>query len=280
MSGFFSQLTQRTLGTAQTIRPSIAPRFAQAQPLTNELSPDDPSAEYEQQNNKTSNRTENKKSPPPVTEPITELVQTKKMDSSFVQDNPRQIESRQMSPTESTPGLYKSPSERQERDANLVKLETLKTKNHINPVKPIVEPKQDTETGNIPIVIATKTQIVSKDRDERHGQPDLTKDKIIKKTPFADKPLVPMPSKQPQDLENSSPPMDLHLPLDFNERNSLNQSKLQGQSDSQTINVTIGRVEVRAVHPTPPAPMKQSKVKNKSTLSLDDYLQQRQKGER
>jgi hypothetical protein len=44
---------------------------------------------------------------------------------------------------------------------------------------------------------------------------------------------------------------------------------------SPTINVTIGRVEVRAV---PPPAQHRAKPKPSSVLSLEDYLRQRAKG--
>jgi hypothetical protein len=52
-----------------------------------------------------------------------------------------------------------------------------------------------------------------------------------------------------------------------------------GPSTSPAVKVTIGRIEVRAVHP-PPAPVKRDRPKPQHMLSLDDYLQQRRRGER
>lgn len=50
------------------------------------------------------------------------------------------------------------------------------------------------------------------------------------------------------------------------------------EKSEPTVNVTIGRVEVRAVHK---APAKQTKLQNKPSgiMSLDDYLEQRNKGQ-
>lgn len=278
MNGFFSQLTQRTLGTAQTVRPTLIPRFAQSQPLveTNELSTDDSIDSIENLEQKSSTLI-NSKNNQKLQAPVTELVQTKRMDSSHIQENPRQTKTRLISSTESNPDLHTIPSERKQGDVNLVKLEPVKTENRLDLVKPNVELKQDTETENIEI--ATKTQIVTKNRVGRIIQEtDLTPDRKMDKKPVVDKLLVSMPYQQIQNPENSSYATDLNPLVGLNDHDSLNQSVQQDSNDPQTINVTIGRIDVRAVNPPPP--IKREIRKPKPTLSLDDYLQQRQKGER
>lgn len=45
------------------------------------------------------------------------------------------------------------------------------------------------------------------------------------------------------------------------------------------INITIGRVEVRAIMPSPPA-RRAAPAKSRTTLSLDEYLKQRERGRR
>lgn len=44
------------------------------------------------------------------------------------------------------------------------------------------------------------------------------------------------------------------------------------------VQVTIGRVEVRAVKPTVPTPPRQTTTQRKPALSLSDYLKQREGG--
>jgi len=49
--------------------------------------------------------------------------------------------------------------------------------------------------------------------------------------------------------------------------------------EPQTISVTIGRIDVRAVFPQPPAP-RGSRTEKAAAMSLDEYLKQRSGGRR
>ena len=63
--------------------------------------------------------------------------------------------------------------------------------------------------------------------------------------------------------------------------NSLKQDTVQPQSPQPpTIQVTIGRIEVRAVTTPPPLQVPQARKKSQPSLSLDDYLKQRSGGQR
>jgi hypothetical protein len=61
-------------------------------------------------------------------------------------------------------------------------------------------------------------------------------------------------------------------------RKDFSPAEQRSSTSAPIIRVTIGRVEVRAIHPPAPAPKPQKPAAPK--LSLEDYLQEREKGSR
>jgi len=61
-------------------------------------------------------------------------------------------------------------------------------------------------------------------------------------------------------------------------RKDFSPAEQRSSTSAPIIRVTIGRVEVRALHPPAPAPKPAKPAPPK--LSLEDYLQQREKGSR
>ena len=67
-------------------------------------------------------------------------------------------------------------------------------------------------------------------------------------------------------------------PVEFGRAKDFSPVEQRSSTSSQIIRVTIGRVEVRAIHPPAPAPKPVKPVPPK--LSLEDYLHQRERGSR
>lgn len=290
MNGFFSRLAQRTLGTGQVIRPSIAPRFAPNPTTTNSVVAADPIEDHDQQSSEISNTIEK----PKWQEPFIDHVPVNNVDSPHLQEQQIQTGSEQAEHmVDIQPERYENQAERTEQVVNIIKPGTIETKTHFDRIKPAEDTYNDIETPKIPdigtpkIPVTTETRTVSSDPINLPSQTDLGHYQSTRRgLKVADALLVPMPGNRTQSEKNSSAhfedldyPIDLHRVSGNEEPNSADTRKLQGSNESQTINVTIGRIEVRAVHP-PPAPIKQSRVKTNPALSLDDYLQQRRKGER
>ena len=245
MSGLFNRLAQRTLGTASVVRPAIAPRFSQPSMAINELPLTEPTEEINLQTREKINKNDNQKLNKPVIkhELVSNQTQEKFIDSPTLHEQSRQVDVQQS----------KHLVDIQPRDKLKKTEKKLLSESIDNPIK-LANNKNKTQT----ILAETKTETI------------------------VDEPLVSMPDEHNQNIENPNTHFgdsDFHQTSGNDRSNRDNISKQQSQEENQTINVTIGRVEVRAVHPSP-APIKQSKAKNKSTLSLDDYLQQRQRGER
>ncbi len=263
MNGFFIRLTQRTLGTAPTVRPSIVPRFAQPSMVNNEFPLADTTEELNQQTGEKINRNHEQKLNEPIInhELVSNQTQEEFTDSPTLHEQSRQAELQQ---PEYFVGIEPEGKSKQ------TKKKVLPEK--INKIKKIIENRNVARINSV--------KVTSKKNKIQTILPDTKKETIV------DEPLVPMTHEHNQKVENpnahfegSNYHLDFHHISGNNTSTRENTSKQQSLEDNQTINVTIGRVEVRAVHPSP-APIKQSKAKNKSTLSLDDYLQQRQRGER
>ncbi|MEE9354517.1 MAG: hypothetical protein V3U75_02915 [Methylococcaceae bacterium] len=294
MSGFFNRLAQRTLGTAPTVRPAIAPRFAQPSMVNNELPLADTTEEINQQTREKVNRNDNQKLNEPVInhEPVSNQIQEKPMDSPTLHEQSRQAEVQQPEHlVDIQPEGKSKQTQKRVQAENIDKTKKIiENRNvaRINPVE-VTSKKNKIQT----ILAETKTETIVDEAlvtmPHEHNQKVEKPNAHFEDSDYyldVDEALVPMPHEYNQKVENSNAHFgDSDYHLDFhqtsgNDRsNRDNTSKQQSLEDNQTINVTIGRVEVRAIHPSP-APIKQSKAKNKSTLSLDDYLQQRQRGER
>ena len=245
MSGLFNRLAQRTLGTASVVRPAIAPRFSQPSMAINELPLTEPTEEINLQTREKINKNDNQKLNKPVInhELVSNQIQEKFIDSPILHEQSRQVDVQQ-----SEHLVDIQPRDKSKKTEKKLLYESID-----NPIK-LANNKNKTQT----ILAETKTETI------------------------VDEPLVSMPDEHNQNIENPNTHFgdsDFYQTSGNDRSNRDNISKQQSQEENQTINVTIGRVEVRAVHPSP-APIKQSKTKNKSTLSLDDYLQQRQRGER
>lgn len=221
------------------------------------------------------------------------------MDSPHLLKQQRQTEFQQQRKTESQQAAhlvtpphsesYETQPERKKQDFNIVKSGTVETNNRIDRVKPVEHTNKhtnnDIETPNIPPL--TENQIVPKDHANLSSQTDLEQDQFTgRESRATEAPLVPMPHKLSQNTEKSDASIkDFGYPIDAPQVSgkeglqSPDKWKQQSRDESQTINVTIGRIEVRAVHPAP-TPIKRERAKAKPALSLDDYLQQRQRGER
>jgi hypothetical protein len=87
--------------------------------------------------------------------------------------------------------------------------------------------------------------------------------------------LLAEKSPEPQPLLR---PRDLNVPSILVQDVSRQLSKDNPQPSQPTIQVTIGRIEVRAVE-KPSAPQSSKSKKTRPSLSLDDYLKQRAGGE-
>jgi hypothetical protein len=100
-------------------------------------------------------------------------------------------------------------------------------------------------------------------------------------------PLLLVPEPHATAARRGQPPTGAIMP-DIESRPSAGQSPIVNRQspiscDAEArpmVKVTIGRVEVRAVTPPAPVPPRAAPPRARKTLSLDDYLGQRNRGER
>jgi hypothetical protein len=112
--------------------------------------------------------------------------------------------------------------------------------------------------------------------------PQLSGQSLIAGTAKADA-AIPSDPPVPSRVPAAKPPM-LVVPsssrsqkLDDPEAANFPASSYISQTSEPSIRVSIGRVEVRAIFPTPP-PRRAPPARPKPSLSLDDYLKQRNRG--
>ncbi len=265
MSGFFNRLAQRTLGTVQTVRPAIRPRFSQVSMVSNELPVADipvadiPEADSVDEQNQHSSDTLNINYKPEWQKPEHNDLQSRVIDSLSVNLPPRQDKKQQTEYRAATLfEMDQKPGYENKRTSLFDKTTTLVTHNSVERIDPIKDKPKQAAFLNTPA------------KAEKNS--DLP---LVTKTLESDK----KNEKKHHNFEDSAHPLDVYQTSEA-DRYPLETSKQQNQQAAKTINVTIGRVEVRAVYPAPAPVIKQSKAKNQSTLSLEDYLQQRQRGER
>jgi len=264
MNGFFNRLAQRVLGTAQTVRPAIRPRFSQESMVNNGLSVDDvPVTDSLDEQNEPSSNTITINNKPERQKPEQNDLQSKPVDSLSInlmpgQDNKQQTEHKLATFLETE----QAPDYENKRTRNFDKIDTLVTHSSVDRIDLIYDKPKQTAFLNIPAKAEKKAENNS------------------------DRPLVTKALESDKKIENtlhnvndSVRPSAVYQTSEV-DRYPLETNKQQNQQASKTINVTIGRVEVRAVYPAPAPVIKQSKPKNQSTLSLEDYLLQRQRGER
>lgn len=262
MNGFFQRLAQRTLGTAQTVRPFITPRFSQNLTETENVNPLEEIGRPPEEFNSNAPHNET---------PAQHVTQPKAPQNRQANLVPEQQ-------TQSGPRLNVT---------NSIKAEALSP---IDPVKPNADDKNRIETPSIPH--DTEPRIVSSAHSHRLEEPVLASERSSEKPSFQEKrslgeaPLVPLPVGRSRSPEHSTTRFKNfgnlgNVPLRSGQQSlqSTTILKPHGSDESRTINVSIGRVEVRAVH-RQPATIKAERVKTKSPLSLEDYLQQRRNGER
>lgn len=262
MSGFFHRLTQRTLGTAQTARPAISPRFSQISMANNELPVADiPVADIIDEQNQHSSDTLNIINKPEGQKPEHNDLQSKLVDSLYMHQPPKQVNKQQTE--QRVVNLSETDQKRgyeNKRTTRVDKTETLVTHNRVERDEPIKDKAKQVAFSNTP------------DKAEKNS----------------DLPLLIMALDRDPDQQNENTKYNLQdsvYPLDARQTSavdkySLETSSQQNQQAAKTINVTIGRVEVQAVYPASAPVIKPVKAKKQSTLSLEDYLQQRQRGER
>lgn len=257
MNGFFQRLAQRTLGTAQTVRPFITPRFARNLAETENANPIPEIGR-------------------PPEEPNLNAVHNNKPASRATQtEAPQKNHRASRVPEQQTQGGQHL------NVTNSIRAEPLSP---IDPVKPNTDDKNQIETPRIPHDI--EPRIISSTHSHRLAEPVLASERSPEKRSLEEAPLVPLPVGRSPSPEHSTTRFENfgnpgNVPLNSGQQSLQSTAilKPQGLDESRTINVSIGRVEVRAVHPQP-APIKTERVKTKSTLSLEDYLQQRRNGER
>jgi len=290
MNGFFTQLVQRTLNTAQTIGPYIAPKFAQNNMEPEIYKPIEETGDLQQEPASVASPNDKPVLGSPPIKPAENYIQTTLLPAHQIQG--------------------KQPS----NFANAIKAESLHSHDQ---VKPINDTKNDNVTITMPNENVTEIQAPANIDPHRPGQAVLANDDSIGRRSLDDTSLVPMPDGRTRTLEQSTTQLEnfgnpknsqvmekrsaddtplVSLPNgqtqslahstaqleNFGSRQERAQSassREQQNSESQTISVTIGRIDVRAVHPAP-TPIKRKTAKTKPALSLDDYLQQRQRGER
>jgi len=302
MSGFFNRLAQRTLGIAWVVRPAIVSRFAQVSSATNEFPSTDAIEDLAQQSSEISNPN----AKPKWQKPVTDRVKANSMDSPHSQEQPRQTELRQAEHgVDPHPGRNEKQPAQNKRISNIVKPATAGTKEFSDPVRPVKDFKNDTDAPKIrddkkaqKMSVETKkpvdtvkpiaeAQKIPNDQANGFDQFNLEQDQFTARGPrAAEAPLLPMPHQQSQNNGNAAASfndfgyaIDVHRVSGKEDLQSTDTRKQQSLDKSQTINVTIGRIEVRAVH-SAPTPLKREKAKTNPALSLEDYLQQRQRGER
>ena len=239
MSNFLNNLVARTLNLAPVVQPRITSRF---EPLT---APPDQSVEVE--------------APPAEPQIVTKVIEPGTTEQAQVVVVPPQIE--------------------HERVINTIRDTHVESKHPVVQVPvPIVEKIHEREHTETRINTEKSTDLRVEIRENRIIEPAR---EIEKKDPFNPRLNIPEPAAPVVKEVAVTPPQQPISPR-IEPAPIVKPQRFELPSPPQpepteTINVTIGRVDVRAVFSAqaPKAPVRAS-----STNSLDDYLKQRSEGRR
>ena len=278
MNGYFTRLAQRGRGVARTLRPVIAPRFAadsiKADPIDEpNPQPNDEIIPGHAQPARYQSLTEHQK------------PQAKQTEKSPVTHPENQAQSG--SPSQPVSNIKPKPepdgkSDNQGFKADetvLIHYSEHTAKTDKEPIDNLLESKN---------VVATNIPTKTPPQPDTDAQPAHQESDYSDKTELLasdDTPLVTTELEETL-LITDSRATDNEFSTNLNtatDQEMLSQSYRSNlhvnKTENQTINVTIGRVEVRAIQPKP-VTSNPPKAKPKAILSLNEYLQQRSRGER
>jgi hypothetical protein len=289
MTDFFARIAQRTLGTANAVKPLITPRYARESWVAAENL--DPGENIEDR--PLSSRDNGRVRLVPESRSA-----VRPSGSSLARQQEVQLEQSERKPwtfDPTDPGPQESRPEPDEGFAG----HTHRTQSEkAYPEEPLVPNLPDEGLIIRPNAALKneKADFRSPDgpewRTERHDHADSLALPDIKPGPARNEgvlgepilvPMTPVPAPAETDAgarsDLSQYSAGVSLVPGVDERRETSSPESGSSSESKIVKVSIGRIEVRAVHP-PPAPVKRDRPKPQPTLSLDNYLQQRRRGER
>jgi hypothetical protein len=246
MTNFFTRMSQRSLGLAPTVRPILSPRYAD-----NSFGSDAAGL---------SSHTETPQQMDEISLPPGDSAM-KKSSGPWIADSAVSDPERPIMPASRAEGR---------RDQTLV------SKNIVREME--AHPLLPEEEQNTPAELIKPKSVINKNKHLENSHADVS----LEQKAIQDKPLLPLKPQLDKVPAHAKETADSHPYRKNHARpnqtfTTANQSN--AQQEAPVIKVNIGRIDVRAVHKVP-SPSKGNKVSSSPTLSLDDYLQQRRRGER
>ncbi|MBD2253362.1 hypothetical protein [Nostoc parmelioides] len=274
MADFFSRLVERSLGVSPVVQPAIAPRFSSAPAIVDEV-------------NLQWHREAENSSTPVNANPSVEVPSSQNITSVQQQFSPQPDLANNQVPGKVQQNPITTPS------LLTQSIHSSNLKQVIPPMTQVIAPSQFIAEQPNQEVSLEPFQVLKPRESHPPTTQAIAPSQFIAEQPNQEVSLEPFRVLKPREQilgENPSPVMDGELanaPEIVAHRATVPISKPSGtiathqvsQVASEpaappTIRVSIGRVEVRAIMPTPPAP-KAAPVRSRPAVSLDTYLQQR-----
>ncbi|OUL36296.1 hypothetical protein [Nostoc sp. 106C] len=258
MADFFSRLVERSLGVSPVVQPAIAPRFSSA------------SVSVDEANLQWNREVEN--SPTPVNaNPSIEVPSSQNISSVQQQFSPQPDLANNLVPGQAQQNLIITPSLLNQSIQSSFTLPVSNLKQVIPPMTQAIAPAQFiAEPPNQKAILEPFRVVKPREQILGENYPSLVMDGELANAPeiFADRATVPTSKPSDRTMATHQVPLaQSAVPSPF-------PQVATEPAAPPTIRVSIGRVEVRAIMPTPPAP-KATPVRSRPAVSLDTYLQQR-----
>ncbi|MBD2490843.1 hypothetical protein [Aulosira sp. FACHB-615] len=272
MADFFSRLVERSLGVSPVVQPAIAPRFSSAPAIIDEVnlqwrrevenSPTpvnaNPSVGEPSPQNITSVQPDLANNQVPGQAQQNPLTTPSLLNQSIQSSNLKQV----IPPITQAIAPSQFIAEPPNQKAALEPFQVFKPREFHPPMTQAIEPPNQKVSLEPFRVLKPREQILGEN-------PSLVMDGELANAPeiVADRATVP--------ISKPSGTIATHqVPLAQSAVSSPLPQVATEPAAPPTIRVSIGRVEVRAIMPTPPAP-KATPVRSRPAVSLDTYLQQR-----
>ncbi|OUL31940.1 hypothetical protein BV378_01350 [Nostoc sp. RF31YmG] len=257
MADFFSRLVERSLGVSPVVQPAIAPRFSSA------------SVSVDEANLQWNREVENPPTPvngnPSIEVPSSQNISSVQQQFSLQPDLANNLVQGQ---AQQNPII--TPSLLNQSIQLSFTLPVSNLKQVIPPMTQAIAPTQFiAEQANQKVSLEPFRVLKPREQILGENHSSLVMDGELANAPeiFADRATVP--------TSKPSSPMATHqVPLAQSAVPSPFPQVATEPAAPPTIRVSIGRVEVRAIMPTPPTP-KAAPVRSRPAVSLDTYLQQR-----
>jgi hypothetical protein len=289
MTEFFARLAQRTLGTANAVKPLITPRFARESWVAAENLDPGENIEDRPLSSRDNGSVRLMPEPRSVVRPsASPLSRQQEVQLEQSERKPRIID-----PTDSGPqGSRPEPDEGFAGHNHRTQPEMAYPEDPLVPNLPneglTIRPDRTLTNGaeRVRDPDNMQTRRSRHDRPDSKALPDPGPDPVKGEGVLNEPILVPVTTVSAPAATEAGAGFELpHYPASaplvpgVDGRPEANSPEPKRSDESPTVKVSIGRIDVRAVHP-PPVPVKSERPKQQPMLSLENYLQQRRRGER